>query len=168
MVTTIVVLAIGLIMGTFAWGALRGAPWVPTRRRDVDRAVAFAQPHSGARVVDLGCGDGTVLAAFAARGCRVRGWELALFPWALAQWRLRASRSARITWGDFWRASLTDADIVYAFLMPKVLPRVAEKLQRELRSGALVLTYVWPMPGGTPDAVDTAVDAPPIYRYRIP
>ena len=168
MATSLVLLiAILLVFGTFAWGALRGAPWVPTRRRDVDRVVAFAAPKRGANVVDVGCGDGTVLAAFAVHGCRVRGWELAFLPWIIARCRLRRWRDARVTYGDFWHARMTDADAVYAFLMPTTLRRLAEKLQRELRPGAVVLTYVWPLPGWTPEAVDRVDGAPPIYRYRV-
>lgn len=164
----ILTIAAILVFGTLAWGALRGAPWVPTRRRDVARIVALAAPQRDDVVADVGCGDGTILAAFAAAGCRVRGWELALAPWLVARVRLRQLRDARVLWGDFWNANLMDADIVYAFLMPSALHRLAGKLARELRPGARVLTYVWPLPGWTADAVDRVAGSPPIYRYRVP
>ncbi|MBI4142823.1 hypothetical protein HY480_03045 [Candidatus Uhrbacteria bacterium] len=164
-----VVLGIALIIvGTFAWGALRGAPWVPTRSRDIPRIIALAAPRRGELAVDLGCGSGGVLAAFARVGCRVRGWELAILPWTWATFRLFRVRDARVMYGDFWSANLRDVDIVYAFLMPAVLERLAEKLRRELSPGARVITYAWPLPGWTPITNDRTPGRPALSLYRVP
>ena len=162
-----VLATLAIIIGTFAWGALRGAPWVPTRRRDLDRIVALAHARAGERVADLGCGTGGVLVGFAARGCRVRGWELAILPWLVARVRFWRTPGAQIRYGDFWYTNLADCDVVYAFLMPASLARLAPKLAAELKSGARVITYTWPLPGWPPIAVDRAADAIPIFSYRV-
>ncbi|MDO8599418.1 MAG: hypothetical protein Q7S02_04875 [bacterium] len=155
-----------VVLGTFAWGAFRGAPWVPTRRVDIDRAVAFAGVRSGMVVADVGCGDGSVLAAFAAAGCRIRGWELAIVPWFRAWWRFRRHTDARIRFGDFWYADLSECDLVYAYLLPKTYVKLARKLSRELRHGARVVAFVWPFPGWEPIAVDRAEGRAPLYLYE--
>ena len=155
-----------IVVGTFAWGALRGAPWVPTRARDIPRILSLAPLGNGARMADLGCGSGGVLAAFALRGCRVRGWELAILPWLFAVVRLLRVRSARVTYGDFWSSDLRGTDIVYAFLMPNTLARLSGKLRRELAPGAQVITYAWPLPGWEPTQVDRRAGRPTIYRYE--
>lgn len=154
-----------VVIGTFAWGALRGAPWVPTKHGDAKRAVALAQPKPGDHVVDLGCGSGEVLAAFAVQGCRVEGWELAVLPWLVSWWRLRKHRDANIHFGDFWNVRI-DADIVYIFLMPKTLERLAKKLRDELRPGTRVISYAFPIPGLTPATVDKVPERPTLYLYQ--
>lgn len=153
------------IVGTFAWGAFRGAPWVPTKRGDAKRVIAIARPQPGNHVVDLGCGSGDVLAVFAVNGCHVEGWELAVLPWLVSRWRLRKHRDAKIHFGDFWRARI-DADIVYVFLIPKTLKRLAEKLRRELRPGTRIISYAFSIPGWTPVAVDAQPRRPTVYLYR--
>ena len=167
--TMAVLVIIGItyvIIGTFAWGAIRGAPWVPTKRGDAARAIALARTKPGERVVDLGCGSGDVLAAFAASGCHVEGWELAVLPWFVSRWRLRTHRNARVHFGDFWHARI-DADVVYVFLMPKTLERLVGKLQSELRPGTRVISYVFPIPGLTPVAIDKSPGRSTLYRYEI-
>ncbi|MFH1098950.1 MAG: class I SAM-dependent methyltransferase [Candidatus Uhrbacteria bacterium] len=164
----IILLAIAwIIIGTLALGAFRGAPWVPTRSPDVARVMAIADVKSGEVVADLGCGSGRVLAAFANRGCQVRGWELAIVPWLIARWRLRHFSSARIHYGDFWRANFSDVDLVYVFLMPATLRRLREKFKRELKSGARVVSYAFPIADWTPERIDSAPGRITIYRYKL-
>lgn len=166
--TSVIVLFLGLIIViSFAWGAVHGAPWVPTRRSDIKRVMALAGAKPGERIADLGCGTGRVLEAFARLGCRVCGWELALLPWLASRWRLRRFNEARIKYGNFWKADLREFDIVYAFLIPSTMNRLARKLYEELRPGTRIISYAFHLPGHTPTAIDRAPGRPPIYLYRI-
>ncbi|MBI4450139.1 hypothetical protein HY634_03705 [Candidatus Uhrbacteria bacterium] len=167
LVNLVIVLATIVILGTFAYGALRGAPWVPTRARDIQRAVALAGMPRGAVVGDVGCGDGSVLAAFVATGCRVRGWELAIVPWLRARWRFRHDPDARIQFGDFWHTNLSSCDLIYAYLLPETHAKLAKKLRRELHPGTRIIASVWPFPDWEPVAVDRLEGHVPLYLYEI-
>ena len=57
-----------LLLLSFVYGGLRGAPWVPMRARDVERVMKLAEINAGQKIYDLGCGDGRVLLAAAERG----------------------------------------------------------------------------------------------------
>lgn len=161
-----IVLVTLIILGTFAWGALRGAPWVPTRRHDIARAIALAGVRPGMVMADVGCGDGSVLKAFAATGCRVLGWELALAPWLRARWRLRRYPGSKVCYGDFWHANLSGCDLVYAFLLPATHAKLALKLKRELQPGARAIAFVWPFIGWEPIAVDRVEGRAPLFLYE--
>jgi hypothetical protein len=46
-----------------------------------------------------------------------------------------------------FKTPLSDADVVYIFQWPSVNAKLAEKLKRELRPGAFVVSYMWEVPG---------------------
>lgn len=161
---TLVVAIIALpVLATFAYAGVRGAPWVPTWGKDVERFLRLAQIKSGERFYDLGCGDGRLVRAAADAGAIATGFECSLLPYVLAI--LRVGRRGSVRYADLWHVSLADADVVYCFLMPQVYPRLKEKLERECRPGTRVILYVWPMAGWAVDGVEQGVRSPKLYRH---
>lgn len=49
-----------ILFGLLAFTTLFFAPWVPTKSRDVKRAIKLSGLRSGEVFYDLGCGDGRV------------------------------------------------------------------------------------------------------------
>ena len=154
----ILLLILLAVIVTFAYAGLRGAPWVPTRGHDVGRFLKLADIKPGQKVYDLGCGDGRMVCAAANAGAQAQGFEISLFPYVLAKLRASVARhcvaqclatgiisgSCKISFRDFWNVDLSDADILYFFLMQKCYPKLKEKLERELKPGTKGLSYVWP------------------------
>lgn len=167
----LIIFFIGLALGgTFAYAGFRGAPWVPMRAGDIERVMKHAHIEDGQKVYDLGCGDGRLLFAAAARGATARGFEISLIPYVIARvtWLLSKHRArVTISFKDFWFADFYDADVVYFFLMPAIYPRLQAKLQKELKPGATVLAYVWPFQDWKPIRVDEEKGKPVVYVYRI-
>ncbi|MBI4434708.1 hypothetical protein HY635_02735 [Candidatus Uhrbacteria bacterium] len=151
------------VLATFAYAGMRGAPWVPTWRRDVERFLKLAQLQPGERFYDLGCGDGRLVRAAADAGAIATGFECSLLPYFLA--KPRVGRRGSVRYNDFWGVNLSDADVVYCFLMPKVYPKLKEKLERECKPGTRVILYVWHMAGWTAEATDDTLGAPKLHRY---
>lgn len=166
MLPTIIVVITLLALGTFVYASLRAAPWVPIWSSDVQRFLRLAEVRAGQRVVDLGCGDGRVVAAAARAGARSVGYEVSLVPYLLALARTRFGRHGQVRYRDLWMADLRDADVVYVFLMQKIYPKLQRKLERELKPGARVVTYVWGLPDWTPSRVDTAPNHPKLFLYQ--
>jgi SAM-dependent methyltransferase len=110
----------------------------------VGRRIAF---------LDVGCGDGRVLAALAAARpeSRFDGIEHALIPWLFARLRLwNRKAQCNVARGDFWARSLDSYDVVYAFLSPAVMERLWKKAQCEMRPGTLLVS-AFEVPGVMPD-----------------
>jgi SAM-dependent methyltransferase len=154
---------------TFAYAAWRAAPWVPTWRRDIDRFVRLADIKPGQRVYDLGCGDGRLVRAAARAGAIATGFEISLLPYCIARivknfFHLTPNHT--ILFKDFWNVDLSSADLIYVFLTPRAYPRLKEKLERELRSGTRVITYVWPIEGWTQNDIDHQEGQPKMYLYE--
>lgn len=165
----IFIVIVFVLLGSFAYAGLRAAPWVPTWGVDVERFLKLANIQQEQKFYDLGCGDGRILAAAARAGARAEGFEVAIPLYLFAcMRRLFSPQKNRFTirYKDFWYADLRDADVVYVFLTPRIYPRLKEKLEKELRPGARVVTYVWPIPGWIPTVTDTAEKQPPLFLYQ--
>jgi SAM-dependent methyltransferase len=138
------------------------------------RAVLQELPLGEERqVIDLGCGDGRFLAAAARRyGIHGTGYEINPVAWLLARFRLLPLRHRiRVRRRDFWKVSLAGADLVFCYLFPDLMPRLAAKARRELKPGAFLVSCNFELPGWKPERILTA-DHPsasdPIYVYRQP
>ena len=124
--------------------------WAPSQATAVDEALELAGVGPGVRVMDLGCGDGQVLLAAAARGAEVAGVEADADLVDEARSHLReAGIDADIRVGDLFDPTLDlDADVYFSYLAPATLQRLLPTLQAH-RSSRLV-TVDFDVPGLVP------------------
>lgn len=163
---TIFIIAIIALVFSLTAAAASAAPWLPTYRKDIGRILKLAGLKPGDLFYDLGCGDGRLITAASREGARSIGFDFSLLPYILTRLRLaREKTGATIRYRDFFRQDLSQADVVYMFLTPRVMPRMRDKLRKELRPGAKVISYYFSIPGWKPSAVDRPAGAPPIFVY---
>jgi len=144
-------IVVTLLLIGFAGGGLLGAPWVPTRKIDVETVLEAASLQPNQLFIELGCGDGRLVVAAAKRGAKAIGYEINPLLWLVATLRtLRYYPRARIRLANFWSISLADADVVMAFLMPKFIPRLAAKTAHELKPGSRLISYIFKVNGRKP------------------
>jgi protein-L-isoaspartate O-methyltransferase len=106
-------------------------------------------------VLDLGAGTGTAVAFLSRQGqlC-VEGVEHAWLPWLISTTRLRLEGSrGKVIRGDMMAWPLQGYDVVYAFLSPAAMPSLWDKAKREMRSGALLVSNSFEVPGVVADRV---------------
>ncbi|MBR2978604.1 MAG: class I SAM-dependent methyltransferase [Myxococcaceae bacterium] len=118
------------------------APWI------VRMAIETLNLKDGERFCDLGCGTGRVLRS-ARRAAKVQATGYELNPFAILYlWALSITDwNVRVRWRDFRKVDLSGFDAVYLYLIPKVLPDLAEQLEKQLRPGARVVSVDFPIPG---------------------
>ena len=107
---------------------------------------------------------------FAQAGAKAHGFEVALFPYVLAKIKklgTAGKKNIRFSYKDFWHADLSDANIVYFFLMPGIYPKLKAKLEKECAKGTRIIAYVWPMPGWSAEKVDAKEGFAKLYLYRL-
>lgn len=133
-------------------------------------AVLAMLPATPCHLVDLGCGNGGLLArlARARPDCEFLGIEHAPLPWLWARlttWRLG---NCRIRYGDFWRQPLGLFDVVYAFLSPTPMARLGAKARAEMRPGGLLVSNSFAIPDMVPEATFQVDDRrrSRLFRYR--
>ncbi|HSH18794.1 MAG TPA: class I SAM-dependent methyltransferase, partial [Candidatus Saccharimonadales bacterium] len=92
-----------VLSACFGFVLLRGAPYLPTLRKQVDAALDLADLSPGDTLLELGCGDGKVMIAAAQRGLKVVGYELNPILACIAWLRTRRyGKQVQVVWGDFW------------------------------------------------------------------
>lgn len=154
---------VAVVAVMFGAGALLGAPWLPTRRRETDVVLDLLGLEPGQTVADLGSGTGTFLVKAAERGIYGIGYEInpLLYVWSLARtWRCRGY--VKLRFKNYWRAALPRADGIYVFLVGRYMHKLGDKLECELPPGTPVASYAFTIPGREPVAEKQGIY---LYQY---
>lgn len=109
-------------------------------------------------VADIGCGDARVLRAIEKKntGATLTGYEAQWWPYVGARWRTwRAKSRVEVTHQNFWAIDLERHDFIFCYLLSDLMPKLEEKLRRELKPGARVASYGFTFPAWPPAEVIT-------------
>ncbi len=155
------ILAIFVIVIALLWvlvPAFYGLPPISSRRERIRRALELANPQAGETLYDLGSGHGRVLVMAAKEfGLNAVGIEAGPVQCAVSWmnvFRNGVRSQVRIEAGNFYKSSLKDADIIFAYLTSDHGNRLQEKLSRELKPGARVVTVSFDLPNWDVDFFD--------------
>ncbi|MEK9155616.1 MAG: class I SAM-dependent methyltransferase [Patescibacteria group bacterium] len=169
----LILLLFVLFLGTMAWGALLAAPWVPTLKKQRDLLIDNLAINERSVIYDLGCGSGSILFAFSDRypNATCIGYDVALFPLLLGSLvkmrHPKKYRNVHLRFGNFFKKTVTDADVVVAFLMKNVYDKFFAQLTRNLRPGTIVAIEAWPYDKHSPTQVITGDKLVPWYVYHL-
>ena len=152
-VLLLAILALFLLVSGI-WPTIFGAPWVPTRRKQVDSLLALAEVTSEDIVYDLGCGDGRILFAAARKyGARAVGIEIEPFKYLWCQLLislLGLRKQVTVRLGNLFDADIRDATVVVVYLLKETNQRLSTKLKRELTPGTRVISNIFTFPEQEP------------------
>ena len=170
------ILVVGKLLFAFALVSVfpitQGAMFHPSARIRVRTFLDHVPMKAGELLIDVGCGDGRVLRAAQQRyGVRALGFEVNPIAYALARIRTFGMEGVYVRLGNFWKANVGDADVVFCYLFPDVMERLAGKLAAELRPGTRVVSCNFPFPGWRHREVvypESSLYADPIYIYQLP
>lgn len=155
-----------VIVLLFGFVVLRGAPYVPTQRKVLERAFDELYPLDEKDVlVDIGCGDGVVLRAAARRGARAIGYELNPLLVLIAKLVSR-SPLIQIQLADFWRVELPrETTVIYTFGESRDIAKMykkAEETALQYKKELAFISFGFAVPGEKAVAHDGSC-----YLYRI-
>ncbi|MES2876257.1 MAG: hypothetical protein V4678_02180 [Patescibacteria group bacterium] len=120
----------GLVLA-FGFVAFFGAPYVPSLRGELRRAFKdLYDVGPDDVVVDLGSGDGQVLAEAVRRGANGYGYELN--PLLVLASKLRLRSKATIRLADMWSVTLPpETTLVYVFSVTRDSKKLGNYLQKQ-------------------------------------
>jgi len=126
--------------------------WEPTPHEVVKEMLALAGVKSGDIVYDLGCGDGRIVIA-AARDFGARGVGIDIDPQRIAESQENAKAAGvtdrvKFREDDLFEAEIREATVVTLFLWPSLNLKLRPKLQKDLKPGTRIVSYIHDMGTG--------------------
>jgi 16S rRNA A1518/A1519 N6-dimethyltransferase RsmA/KsgA/DIM1 with predicted DNA glycosylase/AP lyase activity len=145
------IIAISLLVLLFGFVIAFGAPYLPTMQKQVDTAFDLLDLKPGQTLIELGCGDGRVLAAAAGRGLNAVGYELNPVLVVVSRLRtLRYGKKAKVIWGDYWHEEWPKADGIFVFLLDRYMVRLDKKIIQWKRGHVKLVSYAFKVPHKKP------------------
>ncbi len=147
-------------------------PFVPTKKRVMQKMIKVAGLKKNDVVYDLGCGDGRLLfEAEKNKDIQAKGYELAPIPYLLAQMNKIITRSkTTIHLSNFFNANLKDANIIFCYLGPETMNQLYKKIKHECKKGTKIISNTFTVNGVTPTKIwakNPEQKLPSIYLYEI-
>ena len=147
--STLVALAffIVLFILAFLWiviPALYGLPSRPAKLDRIRKALQLANLKPDEILYDLGAGDGRVLLIAAKEfEAQAVGIEIGPVQCAVIWLRVAANRlgsKVQIKWANFFKADLSQVDVVYIYATSTEVGRLAPYLKRQMKPGSRVVS----------------------------
>lgn len=158
---TIVVAIIIFLTIAFGFVVFWGAPYVPSHRREAEKAFEVLRPLSKKDfLVDLGSGDGVILRLAARKGAKAIGYELNPLLVFVSRLLSRRFSTVEVHTTNFWQRHLPKkTTVVYVFSVTRDMAKLEAKLQAEAnyqgRALQLVL-YAMKLPTKKPVSIHRA------------
>ena len=122
------------------------SPWWRTNEKIAKIMCKLAKISNKDTIYDLGSGDGVALMTAAKLGAKGVGVEIdPLRVWISKILMLKhgVSDKIKIKKSNFFDVDLSDATVIFAYLIPKTLARLKPKFMKELKPGTRIVTFVY-------------------------
>lgn len=148
-----------------------GSPYVPTKNKEIELFLKEANLKKGQIFYDLGCGDGRIV-RMAVKRYRVKGTGFDINPllifWARFLARIKKIKEAKFVTKNIFSVDLRQVDVLYLFLMPKLIEKLFPKLKNELRKNTLIVSHGFVIEGFKKKLIKKIDHRPfPTYFYKI-
>lgn len=150
MVLILIILAV-VSIGLLFWqtsnliSVIFGSPYVMVDKPTIRQALKLAELKKREMLYDLGCGNGDVLIEAAKKGAKATGFEISPYCYLWAKIKTAKYRNIKIHYQNIFPADISQADVIYCYLMPKILEKLGPKFQRELKVGTRVVSIGFPI-----------------------
>lgn len=131
------------------YAMLTGAPSVPTPAHIMEKMFKLARIKAGETVYDLGCGDGRLVFKAVDHKAKAIGFELSLPVYVYAK-ILSFFRGGSIRLRNFWRQDLSDADVIFCYLLTDSMQTFKKRIWPTLKPGTRVISHAFAMKGIEP------------------
>ncbi len=136
-------------LALFVFGYRQTLPFVPTSTRPLRAIIDSGELEGKKKIVDLGCGNGTMIAAFAKKYPEAdfvgveKNWSLV---WASRLRFLFWKKKPTIIHGDMFEYSVADADAIVGFWITGLAKSLMKKFEYECKSGCVIASNVFSLP----------------------
>lgn len=164
MIMTMFTIMLVIILISFSFVLLFGAPYLPTLKPQIKQIFKAAKIKPGDKIIDLGCGDGRVLIYAAKQGIYSVGYELNPILVIICWFRsIKYRKYIQIVWGDFFRSSWPDTDVVFAFLLNRYMDKLNNKCVHYSYKPVKLVSFAFKISSKQPSYCKNGIY---IYKYK--
>ncbi|MFC1598431.1 class I SAM-dependent methyltransferase [Patescibacteria group bacterium] len=119
------------------------APYVRTSRKLINKMLNDIEFKDGSSVYELGCGDGRFIRALAKKNknLKITGFEYFIVPYLMGRtMNIFSKAKVKIKLQDFFKVDLSGVDYIFCYLINTEQEKLKEKLNKELKPGAIVIS----------------------------
>ena len=143
-----VLLLVLILLIPLSWIWPPNSPWAPWWRtnKKIARAMCrLAKVSKKDTIYDLGSGTGTALLVaareFEAKGVGIEIDPLRFLISSILLHSNKLSHKIKIVRKNFFDVNISDATVIFVYLVPKALERLRSKLLKELKPGTLLVSF---------------------------
>jgi hypothetical protein len=158
-----------VITSAFVGFLITRVPFVPTYASDIKFIVDKLGISSGDVFYDLGSGNGKVVFLVEKlSGAKTKGFEQTLWThwWARLQKFITGSK-AEFSNKNFFNQDWSQANIIYCYLYPPLMARIADKFRAEMKPGSIAIVRDFPFPNMAHSEKYYLPKEHEIYVYKI-
>lgn len=126
-----------------------GAIYLPTKKKTSQKMIELLQIKPGEKALDIGSGDGRLVIAMARSGAIAHGYEINPFLVIISRFNIYNAglkNKAFVHWKNFWLEDFSGFDIVTLFGIDFAMPKLEEKLKKELKNDARIASFAFAFP----------------------
>lgn len=142
-------LSVTVYLAFLIYSSMMGSPYVPTTKKQTAKLLALIKPKRKTKILELGCGDGRFL-RLAAKKYYCTGLGIDINPVVLMKARLFAHfeklSNIKFENRNISQQSIAGYNLLYLFLMPKLLAKLAPQLKKDLSPSAVVISHGFKIP----------------------
>lgn len=127
------------------WTYIKGPPFVPSSDKTIQNAIQLAKLKPTDTVVDLGCGNAKFLIAASPYCQKAIGYELSFPTYLMAKFKTRKYSNIKIHYKNFWKEDHSKSDVVFCFLLLRLMPKVYEEIWPQLKPGSRLISNTFSM-----------------------
>lgn len=153
------------------YSSFMGSAYVPTKQKEVEYILKEAGLKKGQVFYDLGCGDGRVVRT-AVKQYKVKGTGIDISPVLIfianIKCLLYKVKGVRFRVENIVHTDIHDADVIFIFLMPAFIEKLAPLFKKKLKKKTLVISHGFKIVQWDKNLVKTIHHIPfPTYFYRL-
>lgn len=173
-VIAILAVSVVFIYFTVSCGFMHSSPPVPScgkvKKAMMEDAASYLAEKKGLVVMDLGSGWGSLLLPLAKKFPEHTfiGIEYGFIPYVISCWRARKLKNLRFKKEDFFESDISNADMIFLFLLTSTMEKLSKKCIAEIKSSAIIYANRFPMQGIKPTKkVSFGSDYETYYIYKF-
>jgi len=140
--TFLIAASVYMILLNYSW--LKGAPYVATKKKSLKEIINNAKITDGNHIIELGSGDGrflrTVAKQYQITGLGVDVNPLPIFKARIIA-RLQNLTTVEFKIQDIRDTDLSEADVIYMYLIPKFIQKIKNQLLHKTKKGAIIVSH---------------------------